>query len=77
MFTELQKFVMSQYADGVYSHCKTEQDVADEGDTLMLFAVREAGDTKDLGELADMFYAAAHQLECLAEEVLIARAERG
>lgn len=75
MFTDLQKFVMSQYADGVYNHCKTEQDVADEGDTLMLFAVQEAGDAKDLGELAEMFYAAALQLECLAEEALIAKAE--
>jgi hypothetical protein len=77
MFNDLQKFAMSQYEDGVYNHCKAEQDVVDGGDTLALFAVREAGDAKDLSELAEMLYAAAHQLEHLAEEALIAKAERG
>jgi len=77
MFTELQKFVMSQYADGVYNHCKTEQDVAGEGDTLMLFAVREAGDAKDLSELSEMMYTAARQLELLASAAYLVKDKRG
>ena len=68
-FTPLQDFVLKHYENGEFLHLRNTTELKQCGDSLLVYAVLEAGDAGDLEELSGMLERAVDQLHSVTRMI--------
>jgi len=68
-FSPLQDFVLKHYENGEFEHISNKTKLRHCGDTLLMYAVNEAGDASDLEELGFMLGRAIKQLNTVLRAI--------